>query len=106
MPSQWRALAARERHRMQSRRSDTSELTLEEVLTGPDWLGLTTATPLQRAICRIADGLPIDDLINQTMVEGLAAYPEEVHERASWQWCFPWPSAAPRASPPSLVAYR
>lgn len=36
--------------------------TLEQLLTDPDYFGLTTATPLQRAICRVADGLPLGDL--------------------------------------------
>lgn len=33
-------------------------LTLEALLTSPAAFGLTTATPLQRAICRAAEGLP------------------------------------------------
>lgn len=64
--------------------SDT--LTLEEVLTSPEWIGLTQATPLQRAGCRIADGLPIDDLVRQPLVPNLERYPDEVIERATWDW--------------------
>jgi hypothetical protein len=37
-------------------------ITLEQLLTHPQAFGLTTASPLQRAICRIADGLPLGDL--------------------------------------------
>jgi hypothetical protein len=40
-------------------------LTLERLLTSPNGFGLTKATPLQRVICRIADGLPFDDLLEQ-----------------------------------------
>jgi hypothetical protein len=36
-------------------------LTLERLLTSPNGFGLTTATPLQRSICRIADGLRLGD---------------------------------------------
>lgn len=36
--------------------------TLEWKLTDPHAFGLTTASPLQRAVCRIADGLPLGDL--------------------------------------------
>jgi hypothetical protein len=37
-------------------------LTLETVLTHEDMFGLTTATPVQRAICRALDGLPFEEL--------------------------------------------
>lgn len=37
-------------------------LTTEEFLMHPKIFGLETASPLQRAICRVADGLPIGDL--------------------------------------------
>jgi hypothetical protein len=36
--------------------------TLEALLTHPSAFGLTTASPLQRAICRIADGRPLGEL--------------------------------------------
>jgi hypothetical protein len=35
---------------------------LEDLLTHPDGFGLTTATPVQRAFCRAADGLPLGSL--------------------------------------------
>jgi hypothetical protein len=36
----------------------------EALLTSNEAFGLTTATPLQRAICRVSDGVPIGDLWN------------------------------------------
>jgi hypothetical protein len=36
--------------------------TLEEMFTSPEGFGLVSATPLQRAICRLADGVPLGDL--------------------------------------------
>jgi len=35
---------------------------LEELFTSADYFGVTTATPLQRAICRLADGVPLEEL--------------------------------------------
>ena len=35
---------------------------LEDLVTAAEGMGLETATPMQRAICRIADGKPLDDL--------------------------------------------
>lgn len=45
-------------------RSDTAPMrcTTEDLLTHPDGFGITTATPVQRASCRIGDGLPLGDL--------------------------------------------
>ena len=37
-------------------------ISLERMLTHPSLFGLTTATPVQRAICRAADGLPLGEL--------------------------------------------
>lgn len=42
--------------------------TLESLLVHPEAFGLTTASPLQRAVCRIADGLPLGDLATQADV--------------------------------------
>src|SRR3990167_789483 len=36
--------------------------TTEQLLTTPEGMGLIKATPLQRGVCRIIDGLPLDDL--------------------------------------------
>lgn len=41
---------------------------LEQLLTSEDGFGLTTATPLQRAICRLADGRPLADLASHEHV--------------------------------------
>jgi hypothetical protein len=48
--------------------SDTTNFNLELFLTHPAGFGLTTATPLQRAICRILDGRPLEDLANHPHV--------------------------------------
>lgn len=37
---------------------------VEEYLTRPELFGLTTASPLQRAICRVISGYPLDGSIN------------------------------------------
>ena len=42
---------------------------LELLMTSPACFGLTTATPLQRAIYRIADGQPLGDLADHPAVE-------------------------------------
>lgn len=56
-----------------------SDLTLEALLTSPAGFGLTTASPLQRAICRIADGLPLgllaDDETVRAAVGDVSALP-------------------------------
>ena len=44
-------------------------VTLEQLLTHPRAFGLTTATPVQRAICRIADGLPLAELADVPEVQ-------------------------------------
>jgi hypothetical protein len=45
----------------QSKRWDFA--TFEELVTSPDGFGLTTATPLQRAVCRLAQGKPLGNLL-------------------------------------------
>lgn len=51
---------------------------LEWKLTDPLAFGLTTASPLQRAICRIVDGLPLGDLAAHPDVRaGLGLRPDE-----------------------------
>lgn len=37
-------------------------VSMEELLVSPDYFNLNTATPLQRAICRAVDGLPLGSL--------------------------------------------
>jgi hypothetical protein len=57
-----------------------AESSLEWKLTSPRAFGLTTASPLQRAICRIADGLPLGDLADhptvQSAIGNVRALPE------------------------------
>jgi hypothetical protein len=43
-------------------RSSAEFSTLEDLLTSPEGFGITTATPLQRAICRIIEGHPLAEL--------------------------------------------
>lgn len=40
----------------------TPHVTLEQLFTHPRAFAVTTATPVQRAICRVADGLPLGEL--------------------------------------------
>ena len=48
-------------------------VSLEELLTSPLFFGLTTASPLQRALCRIAEGSPLGQLASDpTVVSALA----------------------------------
>lgn len=42
---------------------------LETLLTSPQGFGLVTATPVQRAICRVADGLPLRELADDPEVQ-------------------------------------
>ena len=42
---------------------------LEDLLTSPDGFGLTGATPLQRAVCRIADRQPLGELADDVTVQ-------------------------------------
>jgi hypothetical protein len=42
---------------------------LERILTAPEYFGLTTATPVQRSICRVADGLPLGDFAYDPVVQ-------------------------------------
>lgn len=48
---------------------------LEELFTSEDYFGVTSATDLQRAICRIADGVPLGELAHAAHVaEALSAW--------------------------------
>lgn len=51
-------------------------LTLEQLLTRPGGFALDTASPVQRAICRIADGLPLGDLATDPEVVEIVGGPE------------------------------
>lgn len=78
---------------------DDGEITLEEMLTSPDYFGLTTATPMQRAVCRMADGLPLGDLAHAPLLQNPHDYPDEVVKRATWDWCVGDLQALPRTRP-------
>lgn len=58
----------------------------EDLLTSPDGFDLHEATPVQRARCRIGDGLPLGELAHDPdvvqMVGGPAALAELVHPEA------------------------
>lgn len=58
---------------------------VETLFTSPDFFGVTTATPLQRAVCRIVDGRPLGDV---------AAHP--LVERALSSWTDPTAKVDPR----------
>lgn len=45
------------------------ELSLETVLTDPQYFGLTSASSLQRAICRATDGMPLGELAEREEVQ-------------------------------------
>lgn len=48
---------------------------LEDLLSSPDGFGLTTVTPLQRAVCRVIDGSGLRDLErHEKVVEALGTY--------------------------------
>lgn len=49
-------------------RAKPAPLTLEETLTSPAAFGLTTASAVQRAFCRVADGLPLGALAEDPVV--------------------------------------
>ena len=50
---------------------------LETLLTSADYFGLTTATPLQRAICRVTDGKGLGELARHASVlDGIGPVPE------------------------------
>lgn len=60
--------------------------TLERMLVSPQGFGLSNATVLQRAICRIADGRPLGELANMPLLANPEAYPAEIRERATLAW--------------------
>lgn len=49
---------------------------LEDILTSPNGLSLTTASPLQRAICRLSDGQPLGELWRRREVRRALGAPE------------------------------
>lgn len=58
-------------------------LTLEGLLTAPAGFGLANASRLQRAICRAADGLPLDGILSpEECAAHFGCKPEELVSRA------------------------
>lgn len=55
-------LASFRRQEQESRQFNFTSL--EDLVTSPDGFGLVTATPLQRAICRLVEGRPLGDLLD------------------------------------------
>lgn len=51
-------------------------ITTERLLTSPRGFGLTTASPVQRAICRVADGVPLGELAEDPTVVRVLGGPE------------------------------
>jgi hypothetical protein len=60
------SLESRECGRRQLEEITGIPLTLEGIISAPDCFGLTTMTPLQRAVCRAVQGLPIGELWHDT----------------------------------------
>lgn len=75
--------AAREREVLASGLDLTS---VESILTHPDAIGITTATPLQRGICRIIDGRPLGELPTLPILRNAEAYHDDIQVRSTWQW--------------------
>jgi hypothetical protein len=47
---------------------------LEELFTSKEYFGITTASPVQRALCRVIDGLPLDGLrVHPDVVEAFGS---------------------------------
>ena len=61
-----------------------AQSSLEWKLTHPMAFGLTTASPLQRAICRIADGIPLESLaFDRAVIEALGH--ADIPSEAPWE---------------------
>ncbi len=85
-----------------AQRTDASELTLERMLVSPNGFGLATATPLQQAICRIADGRPLEGLERMPLLANAGAYAADIRERATFAWSFGDVSKLPLSRPAEL----
>jgi hypothetical protein len=57
---------------------------LEDLLTAPDGFGLVNATPLQRAICRIIDGVPLAELAEHPHVKQAFGQPIDWRPDEAW----------------------
>lgn len=75
---------------------------LETIMTSPEWFNLSTATPMQRLVCRVADGLPIDDLIEPCQPQ--PGYAADIAERMTPQWAIAGQSAEEAKAYPEVFA--
>jgi len=75
---------------------------LERMLLSPNGFGLATATPLQQAICRIADGRPLDGLERIPLLANAGAYAADIRERAALKWSVGDVAKLPSARPAEL----
>src|SRR5690349_15538791 len=63
-----------------TRSTEPTRLTTEALLTGP--FGLSTATNVQRAACRILDGLPLGELVDDPEVQRFVLSDEAIEQGA------------------------
>ena len=98
------AAAAKLRMLQQRQRQGTEAqaVTLERMLTSPNGFALASATPLQRAICRIADGLPLDELAVTPLIDRPERYAADIRERATLKWSLGDVDKLPRSRPAEL----
>ena len=72
------------------------------MLTSPNGFGLSTATPLQQAICRIADGRPLGGLEGVPLLPNPEAFAADIRERATLQWSVGDVSRLPTTQPAEM----
>lgn len=75
---------------------------LEKMLVSSNGFGLTTATPLQQAICRIADGVPLGDLVDKPLLKNASHYARDIQERATFKWSIGDIDALPKSRPSEM----
>jgi len=83
-------------------RTEAGGLTLERMLTSPNGFGLASATPLQQAICRIADGRPLDGLERVPLLANASEYAADIRERATLAWSLGETKRLPSSRPAEL----
>jgi len=66
----------------------------------PAGFGLGSATPLQRIICKAADGLPLGELASMPLLANPEAYDADIRERATIAWAL-GDAALPTGKPPA-----
>lgn len=75
---------------------------LERMLTSSSGFGLKTATPLQQVICRIADGVPLGDLVERPLLKNASSYARDIRERATLEWSIGDIDELPKVRPAEL----